>query len=77
MELHPLDPLGLHQQDPVSAGWSRALTRGPRTVSEVLAEALQRMDAEDEAEAYRRDPITWLRAERRRHSLFWRLFGRR
>ena len=76
MELHPLDPMGLHQ-DPVSAGWSRALTRGPRTVSEVLAEALTRMEAEDRAEAYRRDPVTWLRAERARRSLFWRLFGRR
>ena len=76
VELHPLDPLGL-QQDPVSAGWSRALSRGPRTVSEVLAEALTRMEAEDRAEAYRRDPVTWLRAERARHSLFWRLFGRR
>jgi hypothetical protein len=46
-------------------------------VSEVLGAALEQMNAEDEAEAYRRDPITWLRAERRRHSLFWRLFGRR
>lgn len=77
MELHPLDPLGLHQPDPVGAGWSRALSRGPRTVSDVLAEALTRMEAEDRAEEARRDPVTWLRAERARHSLFWRLFGRR
>jgi hypothetical protein len=77
VELHPLDPLGLQQQDPVAPGWSRALSRGPRTVSEVLAEALARMEAEDQAEAYRRDPVTWLRAERARRSLFWRLFGRR
>ena len=77
MELYPLDPLGLHQPDPVDAGWARSLTRGPRTVSEVLGEALERMNAEDEAETYRRDPVTWLRAERARHSLFWRLFGRR
>jgi hypothetical protein len=53
----------------------RALTRGPRTVSEVLTEALTRMEAEDRAEAYLRDPVTWLRAERARRSLFWRLFG--
>jgi hypothetical protein len=77
VELHPLDPLGLQQHDPVSAGWSRALTRGPPTVSEVLTEALTRMEAEDRAEAYRCDPVTWLRAERARRSLFWRLFGRR
>ena len=77
MKLYPLDPPGLQQQDPVGAGWSRALSRGPRTISEVLTEALTRMEAEDRAEAYRRDPVTWLRAERARHSLFWRLFGRR
>lgn len=77
MELYPLDPLGLHQPDPVSAGWSRALSRGPRTISEVLAEALQRMDAEDEAEAYRADPISWIRAQRARTTLFSRMFGRR
>jgi len=53
----------------------RALTRGPRTVSEVLTEALTRMEAEDRAEAYLRDPVTWLRAERARRSLFWWLFG--
>jgi len=46
-------------------------------VSDVLAEALTRMEAEDRAEEARRDPVTWLRAERARHSLFWRLFGRR
>jgi hypothetical protein len=77
VELHPLDPLGLHRPDPVSAGWSRALPRGPRTVSEVLTEALERMNAEDEAEAYRRDPITYIRAQRARGTLWGRLFGRR
>jgi hypothetical protein len=76
VELYPLDPLGLHQ-DPMAAGWSRALTRGPRTVSEVLTEARDRMDAEDEAEAYRADPIAYIRAQRARTTLWGRLFGRR
>jgi hypothetical protein len=47
----------------------------PRTIGEVLRAASAAMDRED-AEAERaRDPVTWLRAERRQHSLFWRLFG--
>jgi hypothetical protein len=46
-------------------------------VSEVLTEALERMNAEDEAEAYRRDPITYIRAQRARGTLWGRLFGRR
>jgi hypothetical protein len=33
------------------------------------------MDEEDQAEAYRRDPVAYVRASRRRSSLFWRLFG--
>lgn len=77
MELYPVDPLGLHQPDPVDAGWARSLTRGPRTVSEVLGEALQRMNAEDEAEAYAADPIAYIRAGRARTTLWGRLFGRR
>jgi hypothetical protein len=77
VELHRLPVDAAMQADPVSAGWSRALSRGPRTVSEVLTDALTRMEAEDRAEEARRDPVTWLRAERARRSLFWRLFGRR
>lgn len=77
MELYRLPADAAMQHDPVSAGWSRALTRGPRTVSEVLTEALQRMDAEDQAEAYRADPVTWIRAHRARTTLWGRLFGRR
>jgi hypothetical protein len=65
------------QRDPVDTGWARALSPGPRTVSEVLTEARERMDAEDRAEEAQHDPVTWLRAERARRSLFWRLFGRR
>jgi hypothetical protein len=46
-------------------------------VSEVLTEALERMNAEDEAEAYRADPIAYIRAQRARTTLWGRLFGRR
>jgi len=77
VELHRLPADAAMQADPVSAGWSRALTLGPRTIPEVLAEALARMEAEDEAERYRADPIAYIRAQRVRTTLWGRLFGRR
>lgn len=75
MELHELRPPDLSRL--ASAGEVRRLSRGPRTISEVLTAARTAMEAEDEAERRAADPVTWLRAERRRRSLFWRLFGRR
>ena len=61
----------------MSVGWSRALTREPRTISEILTEARERMDAEDQAEAYRADPIAYITAQRSKRTLWGRLFGRR
>ncbi len=60
----------------VAHGQIRHLHRGPKTIAEVLAEASAAMDAQDEAERREADPVTWLRAERRKRSLFWWLFGR-
>jgi hypothetical protein len=77
MELHPLDPLGLARPDPVDSGWARRISQGPRSVEEVLRAASAAMDAEDEAEAYRRDPIGYITAQRARTTLWGRLFGRR
>jgi hypothetical protein len=77
MELYPLDPLGLARPDPVDTGWARRISQGPRTVEEVLRAASAAMDAQDEAEAYARDPIRYVAAQRRRRTLWGRLFGRR
>jgi hypothetical protein len=78
MELHPLDPLGLARPDPADAGWTQAIRRGePLSAEQVLGRGLQAMLDEDQAEAERADPIAYAAAQRRRSSLFWRLFGRR
>ena len=73
MELYPLRVPGLAELE--ARGEVSRLYREPRTVAEVLAGALAAMEAEDEAEMYRADPITYVRTERRKRSLFWRLFG--
>jgi len=77
MELrtYPLDPLGLHRE--ADRGWVRALAAGPKTIQQVLAGASAAMDEQDRAEAYARDPIAYMRAERARRTLWGRLFGRR
>jgi hypothetical protein len=77
VELHRLPVDAAMQAEPVSVGWSRALTCGPRSLSEVLGAALEQMNAEDEAEAYRADPIAYITAQRSKRTLWGRLFGRR
>jgi hypothetical protein len=74
MDLHPLDPLGLHR--PVERGWARSITTGPKTVEQVLDGARAQMRLEDEVQAYREDPLAYVRAYRRRHRLWDRLFSR-
>jgi hypothetical protein len=61
--------------DPVGSGWAHAIHRGPRSIGEVLRAASTAMDEQDEAERRAADPLTWIRAERRR-TLWGRLFGR-
>lgn len=61
----------------VDHGWTRAIHHGPLSIDQVLGRALAEMDAEDEAEAYRRDPLAYVAADRRKSTLFGRLFGRR
>lgn len=74
MDLYPLDPLGLAVRGPVDEGWARSIRHGPSTIPEVLARGLvERMTAEDEAEAYRADPLTYVRARRPRRRLIDRL----
>jgi hypothetical protein len=70
-----LEPLRLPDLDRLaSAGEVRRLSRGPRTVEEVLRAASDAMDRED-AEAERaRDPVAYVRAQRRRRRLWDRLF---
>jgi hypothetical protein len=75
MELHPLP--GSLQPSKVDQGWSRVIRHGRRTVAEVLADARAEMELQDEAEAYRADPIGYVRAWERRRTLFGRWFGRR
>jgi hypothetical protein len=65
------------QRNPVDSGWARGISRGPRTVGEVLAAASAAMDEQDERERQAADPVLWLRAERRKHRLWDRLLGRR
>ena len=76
MDLHRLPCDAAMHPDPVDTGWARAVHRGPRTVEQVLGAALAAMNEQDEAERRAADPVAWLRAERRRRSLFWHLFGR-
>lgn len=76
MELHPLDPLGLARPDPVAEGWAHRLASEPRTLDEILRSASAGMDAEDDRQERERDPVAWLRASRRRRTLWARLFGR-
>jgi hypothetical protein len=78
MELYPLQT-GLPDLAQLAArGEVSRLYREPRTVAEVLAGALAAMEAQDEAEAYRADPIAYVRAERARRTLWGRLMhGRR
>ena len=79
MELHPLPgwPPDLGRLAAYGEAARIARHGEPRTVAEVLAAASEAMDREDAELERARDPVAWLRAERRKHSLFWRLFGRR
>jgi hypothetical protein len=76
VDLYPLQLPDVPQPDPVDTGWARRIRQGPRTIEEVLHAASARMDAEDEAEAYWRDPVAWVRAHRPRR-LWDVLLGRR
>jgi regulator of protease activity HflC (stomatin/prohibitin superfamily) len=75
MELHPVVLPDLPQV--VQRGEVTRLYRGERTLAEILADASRQMDAEDEAERYRADPIRYVTAQRSRRTLWGRLFGRR
>jgi hypothetical protein len=63
--------------DPVDSGWARVIRHGPRSVGEVLRSASAAMDEQDEAEGRATDPVASIRAERSRHTLWGRMFGRR
>jgi hypothetical protein len=67
VDLYPLP--GTPQPGPVDAGWVQAIRRGPSTIAEVLERARLAAEAEDEAEAYRADPIAYVRAHRPRRRL--------
>ncbi len=73
MELHELPLPDLPQA--VERGEAVRLYRGERTPAEILADASRQMDAEDEAERYRSDPIAYITARRPRR-LIDRLLGR-
>ena len=75
MDLHPLFVDRPPAPGPVDTGWARVIRHGPMTVEQVLDRARAEMDAQDEAEAYRRDPIAYIRARRPRR-LIDRLLGR-
>jgi hypothetical protein len=75
MELHPLP--GSLQPSRVDQGWARSIAHGRMTVQEVLERASRWMDEQDEAEAYRHDPIAYIQAWRRKHTLWGRLTGGR
>jgi hypothetical protein len=75
VKLHPLLGPFADLDREIAAGRARMLRQNPRTLSEVLADASAAMDAQDEAEAYARDPVGWLRANRPRRRLRDRLFG--
>jgi hypothetical protein len=75
MDLYPLP--GSLQPSRVDQGWSRVIRHGRRTVAGVLDGARAEMQLEDEVQAYREDPIGYVRAYRRRHRLWDRWFGHR
>jgi hypothetical protein len=75
MELYPLP--GSLQPSQVDRGWMRSIRNGRRTVAEVLQGARAEMELEDEVRAYRADPLAYIHAYRRRHTLWGRLFSRR
>lgn len=77
MEPHRLPVDAWMQRDPVTSGHVWAVTRGPRTVEQVLADASRLMDAEDAELERMRDPVAYVAAQRRRSTLWGRLFGRR
>jgi hypothetical protein len=76
MYTNPLHEPGRQVDD----GWARAIRHGPSTVAEVLERASSRMDEEDRAEEYARDPLAYIGAHRPRTRLIDRLLhgkGRR
>jgi hypothetical protein len=77
MELYRLPADAALRPDPaaVDAGWVRAVRTGPMTVAEVLERGRAEMEAEDEAERRRADPVLWARAHRPR-TLWNLLLGR-
>jgi hypothetical protein len=61
----------------VDQGWARALSRGPRTVAEVLAAGRAAMEAADRAGDDARGGVTYLGVQEPRRSTLWsRLLGR-
>src|SRR5260370_113744 len=64
MELYRLPADAAMQRDPVDSGWVRAVRTGPMTVAEVLERGRAEMEAEDEAERRRADPVLRARAHR-------------
>ncbi len=73
MDLYPLELPDLPKA--VQRGEMVRLYRGERTPAEILAGASRAMDEQDEAERYRADPITYIRARRPRR-LIDKLLGR-
>ena len=68
VEFVPPDLVKLQAQ-----GSARRIMHGPMTISGVLERGRLAMEAEDQAEAYRNDPVAWLRAHRPRRTLGQRL----
>ena len=76
MELHPLLSGRPDLAQLVARGEVSRVYREPPTVAEILAGALAEMETQEEAEAYRADPIAYIRARRRRNTPWNRLLGR-
>ncbi len=75
MDLYPLVPPDLPRL--AAQGNARLVTRGPRTVAEVLERARAEMAEEDRLEAYRNDPLAYLGVHRPRRRLIDVIRGRR
>lgn len=71
MDLYPLIPPGLTER--ADRGEARAIIRGRRSIPEVLERARLEMEAEDELEDYRKDPLAYVRAHRPCRTLGQRL----
>jgi hypothetical protein len=76
VELRLVEHIGLPRPHPVDSGWSQVVSRGPRTLSEVLRDASAAMDEEDRRQAMAADPLVYARPRGCRASLWRRLLGR-